>query len=159
MDAASGGGDDPLEHVAVREVGVHHVEPSARPVDLLADRLRSGDEPAGDDLRKRDRSRAGGGRSGEVGREVGRQVAAEAPEAREEGGLRLADDAAGDAHHHVVEAAVLEVVLDACASGPRDLAVDHVELPMVCAADLVLAPVEAAMVRIEARRGRGEAHR
>ena len=148
-DAAPGGRQDPLEHVAVREVGVHHIEPPARAVDLLADRLRGGDEPAGDDLRKRDRNRPGCGRRGEVGVEVVGQGAAEAAEAREEGRLSLADDVARDANHHVVEAAVLEVVLDSRAPGPRDLAVDHVELPVVGTADLVLAPVEVAMVRVE----------
>ncbi len=94
--------------------------------------------------------RAGVGRRGEVGVEVVGQGSAVTAEAREEGGLCLPDDVARDANHHVVEAAVLEVVLDACAAGPRDLAVDHVELPVVGTADLVLAPVEMAMVRVEA---------
>ncbi len=73
-----------------------------------------------------------------------------APEAREKGGLRLPDDVAGHPHHDVVEAAVLEVVLDAGAAGPGDLSVDHVQLAVVGPADLVLAPVEAAVVRVEA---------
>ena len=70
--------------------------------------------------------------------------------ARQERRLRLPDDVAGDAHHHVVEAAVLEVVLDPRAAGPRDGAVDHVELAVVGAADLVLAPVDALAVGEEA---------
>ena len=73
-----------------------------------------------------------------------------AVEARQERRLRLPHDVAGDAHHHVVEAAVLEVVLDARAAGPRDGAVDDVELAVVGAADLVLAPVELLLVGEEA---------
>ena len=122
---------------------------SARAVDLLADRLRGGDEPAGDHLRERDRDRRRSRPAREVGVEVVRQRAAVTAEARQERRLRLPDDVAGDANHDVVEAAVLEVVLDACAAGPRDLAVDHVELAVVGAAHLVLAPVEVAMVRVE----------
>ena len=65
-----------------------------------------------------------------------------AAEAHQEQRLRLADDGAGDANHHVVELAVREVVLDPGAARPGDGAVDHVELAVVGAADLVLAPVE-----------------
>ena len=73
-----------------------------------------------------------------------------AAEARQERRLRLPDDVAGDAHHHVVEAAVLEVVLDPRAARPGDGAVDDVELAVVGAADLVLAPVELPVVRVQA---------
>ena len=73
-----------------------------------------------------------------------------AAEARQERRLRLPHDVAGDAHHHVVEAAVLEVVLDARSAGPRDRSVDDVQLAMVGAADLVLAPVELLVVGEEA---------
>ena len=93
---------------------------------------------------------AGVGRRGEVGVEVVGQGSAVTAEARQEGRLCLPDDVARDANHHVVEAAVLEVILDAGAAGPRDLAVDHVELPVVGTADLVLAPVEVTVVRVEA---------
>ena len=48
-----------------------------------------------------------------------------------------------------MEAAVLEVVLDARSAGPRDGAVDDVELAMVGAADLVLAPVELPVVGVQ----------
>ena len=148
--AAPRRGEDPLDHVAVGEVGVHHVEALARAVDLLADRLRGRDVAAGDHLRERDRRRARVGRLREERRQVGRQRPAVPAEARQERRLRLPDDVAGDAHHHVVEAAVLEVVLDAGAARPRDRAVDHVELAMVGAADLVLAPVDALAVGEEA---------
>ena len=73
-----------------------------------------------------------------------------AAEARQERGLRLAHDVTGDAHHHIVEAAVLEVVLDPRAACPRDLPVDHVQLPMVGAAELVLAPIELPAIRKQA---------
>ena len=105
---------------------------------------------AGDHLRERDRRRALVGGRGEVGGEVGPERAAVPAEARQERRLRLADDGAGDAHHHVVEAAVLEVVLDPRAAGPGDGAVDHVELAVVGAAHLVLAPVDALAVGEEA---------
>ena len=53
---------------------------------------------------------------------------------------------AGDTHHHVVEAAVLEVILDPGAAGPGDGAVDHVELAVVVSADVALTPVDALAV-------------
>ena len=73
-----------------------------------------------------------------------------AVEARQERRLRLSHDVSGDSHHHVVEAAVVEVVLDARAAGPCDRPVDDVELSMVGAAHLVPAPVELLVVREEA---------
>ena len=101
---------------------------------------------AGDHLRERDRRRALVGGRGEVGGEVGPERAAVPAEARQERRLRLPDDGAGDPHHDVVEAAVLEVVLDPRPAGPGDGAVDHVQLAVVGAADLVLAPVDALAV-------------
>ncbi len=86
----------------------------------------------------------------EVLREVGRQRAAVAAEAHQEERLGLAHDVPGHPHHHVVELAVREVVLDPGATGPRDGAVDHVELAMVGVADVVLAPVELTVVRVQA---------
>ena len=73
-----------------------------------------------------------------------------AAEARQERCLGLAHDVAGDPHHHVVEAAVLEVVLDAGSPGPRGRPVDDVELAVVGPPHLVLAPVDALPVREEA---------
>ena len=72
-----------------------------------------------------------------------------APEARQKRRLRLPDDVSGDAHHHVVEAAVLEVVLDPRAAGPRDRAVDDVELAVIGAANLVLTPVQLPLFRVQ----------
>ena len=88
--------------------------------------------------------------SGKYADEVGPERAAVPAEARQERRLRLPDDGAGHPHHHVVEAAVPEVVLDPRPAGPRDGAVDHVELAMVGAADLVLAPVDVLAVGEEA---------
>ena len=73
-----------------------------------------------------------------------------AAEARQKRRLRLSHDIAGDAHHHVVEAAVLEVILDARSARPGDRAVEDVQLPMVGATDFVLAPVETLVVGEEA---------
>ena len=105
---------------------------------------------AGDHLRERDRRRALVGGRGEVRGEVGPERAAVTAEARQERRLRLADDGAGHPHHHVVEAAVLEVVLDPRPAGPGDGAVDHVQLAVVGAAHLVLTPVDALAVGEEA---------
>ena len=96
--------------------------------------------PAGEHLRKRDRRRAGFGLLGEQAGEVGRQRAAVTVESGQEGRLRLPHDVAGDAHHHIVEGAVLEVVLETRAAGPRDGSVDHVQLAMVDPAQLALPP-------------------
>ena len=145
-DPALRRGDDPADHVGVGDVRVHHVEPPARAVDLLADRLRRCDVAAGNHLRERDRRRALVGGRGEVRGEVGSERAAVTAKARQERGLRLPHDGAGDANHHVVEAAVLEVVLDPGSAGPGDGAVDHVQLAVVGAADLVLAPVDVLAV-------------
>jgi len=48
-----------------------------------------------------------------------------------------------------VEAAIVEVILDAGAACPRDRSVDDVELAMVSAAELVPAPVERLTAREE----------
>ena len=59
-----------------------------------------------------------------------------AAETREERCLRLPHDVAGNPHDHVMEAAVLEVILDPGSADPRDLSVNDIELPVVGAADL-----------------------
>ena len=84
--------------------------------------------------------------SGKQAPQSSRQRSAMAVEAREEGRLRLAHNVARHAHHHVVEAAVAEVVLDSRSADPRDGAVDDVELAMVGAAELVLAAVDPLAV-------------
>ena len=73
-----------------------------------------------------------------------------AVEARQERRLRLSHHVSGDAHHHIVEAAVLEVILDARAARPGGRSVDDVQLSMVGAACLVPAPVEPLVVWEEA---------
>ena len=90
------------------------------------------------------------GRRGEEPRQVGGQRAAMAAEARQERRLRLTHDGTGDAHHHVVERAVVEVVLDPRAARPRDRTVDDVQLAMVRAAELALPRVEPQAVREQA---------
>ena len=47
--------------------------------------------------------------------------------------------------HHVVEASVGEVVLDPRPARPRQRAVDHVQLAVLGAPELVLAPIEVAV--------------
>ena len=73
-----------------------------------------------------------------------------AEEARQKRHLRLADDISRDAHHHIVEPAVLEMILDARAARPGDRSVDDVQLSMVGAARLVPPPVELLIVWEEA---------
>ena len=62
-------------------------------------------------------------------------------EARDEHELELRDDRASDAQKEVVEAAVLEVILDACAADPADPAVDNDDLAMVDVPELVEVPL------------------
>ena len=57
--------------------------------------------------------------------------AAEPAKAGEEHELELRDDGAGDANEQVVEATVLEVVLDSGAADPADPAVDDDDLAVV----------------------------
>ena len=147
LRAAPSGCEDQLDHAVVGDVGVHDVEPLVRAADLLADRLARRGEPARHDLRERDGDRAGVLRLGEAGGQVRRQPAAMRVEAAEERCLGLAHDVARESCHHVVEAAVLEVVLDPRAADPGDRAVDHVELAMVGGAELMLPRVEPQRVR------------
>jgi hypothetical protein len=99
----AGGRQDPLDGVAVREVGVHHVELLARSVDLLADRLRGRDKAAGDHLSERDRCRAALGRLGEERRQVGRERPAVAVEAAPVELLVVWEEAIPVGQEHVVD--------------------------------------------------------
>ena len=65
-----------------------------------------------------------------------RDRAAEPAEAREEDELELRDHRPGEPHEEVVEAAVVEVVLDPAAADPADPAVDDDELAVVEVAEL-----------------------
>ena len=114
-------------------------------VDQRPRRLRGGDVTAGDHLHQRGRHRARVGLCGEVRTEVVGHGAAVRPERGQEHRLRLAHDVAGDARHHVVEASVGEVVLDPGPACPRQRAVDHVQLAVLGAPELVLAPIEVAV--------------
>ena len=106
-------------------------------------------DAAGDHLRQRDRRRTGLGRSGEQTGDVLRQRPALAAEARQERRLRLPNYVAGDPDHHVVEAAVLEVILDARSADPGDRSVDYVQLAVVDAAELAAAQREPLAVGVE----------
>ena len=71
-----------------------------------------------------------------------RQWPAQQAEAAHESRLELPDCLALDAHHHIVKRAVEEVILDAGASDPGDPPVDHEQLAMIEASQLVEAPVD-----------------
>ena len=114
-------------------------------VDHLADRLGCRDIPAGDHLHDGDRQRPPIRLHGEVLAEVGGHRRTVGAETGEEHGLRLPDDVTRHTDHHVVEPAVLEVVLNAGTAGPRHDTVDHVQLAVLGAPHLVLAPVELAV--------------
>ena len=65
-------------------------------------------------------------------REIGRRdLATEPADARDEHELELSDDRPGDAHEEIVEAAVLEVVLDPRSADPPDATVDDRDLAVV----------------------------
>jgi hypothetical protein len=61
-------------------------------------------------------------------------------EARHEHKLKLRDDGASQPQEKVVEAAVLEVILDACAADPANSAVDNDDLAMIDVPELVEVP-------------------
>jgi hypothetical protein len=82
---------------------------------------------------------------GEDRRDVGDWYRAAQPaKARDEDQLELRDDRSDDAKEQVVEAAVLEVVLDAGAADPTDPAVDDHDLAVIDVADPVEVPAERA---------------
>ena len=152
-------GEDAVDHVTVRDVRVHHVEPGAGEVDLLADRLRGRDVATGDHLHESNARRTRVERLDEVACEVVGQRAPVPAEARQEGRLRLTHDVAGEASHDVVEAAVLEVILYPGPARPGHGAVDHVQLAVVGTPDLVLAPVDPLRRSGRGRPGRAERRR
>ena len=86
--------------------------------------------------------------------EIGRgNLASEPPEAGEEHELQLCDHRAGDAEEQVVEAAVLEVVLDAGAADPADSTVDDHDLAVIDVAEPAQVPAELAVASQQADRG------
>ena len=131
--APPGGALDPLDHAAVGHVGVDDVERLARRVEQLRDRVGDRPEAARARCAARPRARASpracaGNRLGSV---LDRHGAAEAAEAREHDELELRDDRPLEPEEQVVEAAVLEVVLDPGAADPADPAVDDEQLAVV----------------------------
>ena len=56
--------------------------------------------------------------------------------------LQLCHRVAGHAHEDVVEAAVIEPVLDPCAADPADLSIDDEHLAVIEVAELLKPPVD-----------------
>ena len=138
---------DPPDHPWSGHVRVDHVErlaravPNTRTIASVIGRKRPGAlwrTRAG--IGSAPASR-GGKRSVERG---GRQVAAEPAEARDEHELELSDDGAGHPQEEVVEAAVVEVVLDPGAADPARLPVHDEELAVVDVAERLHVPVRRA---------------
>ena len=139
---AAGGGHDPADHPAVGDVGVDHVERLAGAVERLGDGGR--DRPVAPrrvvQHGRRDRAGhvLGAGKSASSSSRPDRS--AQPAEGREEDELQLRDHRAGQPHEEVVEAAVVEVVLDPGTADPADAPVDDDELAMVDVAELAHAP-------------------
>ena len=152
LDAAPGGREDPLDHVAVGEVGVHDVEPLVRAPSICSRiACEAATNPPGIDLRKRDRRRPGCGRRGEVRRT--RSSGSGPPWPRKL--VRNAACAWRTTSPVTRTITSWKPPFSKWSSIPAPpvqatVAVDHVELAVVGAADLVLAPVEVAVVGVEA---------
>ena len=150
--AAAGGLLDAPDHSLVRDVRVHDVERLARnpragrPIAAVIGRYRRVvQDVAGTRLVRASCS----------GKSVSRSCATDhrqPREARHEDELELRDDGAGDAHEEIVEAAVLEVILDAGAPDPADPAVDDDQLAMVDVPELVKVPLARCSRRVRLRR-------
>ena len=109
---------DPLDHPAVCDVGVDDVECLGRGLEQARDRIGDRPVPA-----RRVVQHASGNRASLERREEGIQFgdgnrSSQPAEAGEKDELELGDDRAGDAQEQVVEATVLEVVLDSRAARP-----------------------------------------
>ena len=135
---------DPADHAAVGHVRVDDVERLDRAVEEARDLGRDRTERP-----RRVVQDAGAQRvvpaveRGEQRVELGGgHPSAEPAEARDEDELELRDDRAGDADEEVVEAAVLEVVLDPGAADPAGPAVDDDRLAMVDVAELGEVPAQ-----------------
>ena len=143
-DAAACGILDAPDHPAVRHVRVDDVEGLAGGLQGASDCL--GDRPeASRGVVKDAHGHLPGPERGEQRVELlGVHRAAQPAEAREKDELQLRDDGARDADEHVVKAAVLEVVLDACAADPARAPVDDHDLPMVDVPEPVDVPAARA---------------
>ena len=134
---------DPADHAAIGDVGVDDVEGLARavehPRDLVGDRAVLARRVVQDD--RRDLARAGFGE--QAVELLGRNLAAEPAEARDEDELELRDDGPGHTEEEVMEAAVLEVVLDPGAADPADTPVHEHDLAVVDVAQAGEVPVQA----------------
>ncbi len=132
-NAATGSVFDAPDHPAVGDVRVDDVQRLGCALEQSRDRV--GDRPVlawsvvEDDRRHGVRAIL---ERGEEGRDLGDgNAAAEPAKAGEKHELELRDDGTGDANEQVVEATVLEVVLDSGAADPADPAVDDDDLAMV----------------------------
>ena len=146
--AAPGGTLDPPDHLPVGDVGVDHVQRAARTVQELGDRRRDRPVPA-----RRVVQHAGGDPGGvvvvgEEGVEMpARDLSAEPAERREEDELELGHDRSRHPEEQVVEAAVVEVILDPGAADPPDSPVDDEELAVVDVAERAEVPLLLAARR------------
>ena len=138
--------DDVADHARVTDVRVGELQASRGGADQVACRIGQREPAARPVHDHRDRVRALGAGVARIHlqrRIIRRHRAAVVAEAREEHRLQLARDRSGHADVHVVEAAVREVVLDARAPDPGDLAVDQDQLAMLDPPELVERPGEA----------------
>ena len=153
-DAAPRRALDSPDHAAVGHVRVDDVERFGRVVEDVRDRI--GDRPvaAGSVVQDAGRHRLGPVLQG--GKECVElspvDLAAEPAKTRQEDELELRHHRAFDTDKDVVEAAVLEVVLDACAPDPADMTVHDHELAMVDVPEPAQVPVGLAAVRQQSGR-------
>src|SRR4030095_14078875 len=139
---------DAPDHAAVGDIGVDDVQGVVRILQQARDGVCDGAlatrRVVEDERRNGVRPRV------EVREErldvVPRDRAAEPPEAGEEHELELRDYRAGHPQEEIVEAAVLEVVLDAGSTDPPDSAVDDYELAVIDMAEAAEVPAGRAVV-------------
>ena len=152
----------PSDHRAVGDVRVHDVERPGRAVHQrvamasVIGRYLPGALCRTTRGHGRSVSRVLGEERGELGRV---HVAAEPAKRGEEDELELRDDGAREPQEHVVEPAVLEVVLDARSADPAGQAVDDDDLAVVDVPELVEVPALLAFCAERAAAARGCAAR
>jgi hypothetical protein len=130
-------------------IRVDQIERFGRVLQEVGDRVGDRPEAAGRVVQD-----AGGHRIGPALQEGNQRVevrpvdlAPKPAEARQEDQLKLRHHGAFDAEKEIVEAAVLEMVLDACAADPADPTVHDHELAMVDVPEPAQVPTGRAVVR------------
>ena len=145
---------DPPDHPAIGDVRIDDVKRLSSAVEQPPDRV--GDRAVGTGrVVQHDRGHGIGAavELREEGIELGcPDVPPEPAEGGDEHQLQLGDDRAGNAYEQIVEAPVLEVILDPGAAHPADAAVDDRHLAMVDVPEL--AKVPARVSRAAERTGR-----